>query len=380
MAKRRRKSRKQQAAPETEFTPDPPPRPKHIAPRLGIITPALTKAVDMWADVRTDANSKRRHDLLRDKHNALLGDGKDGAAAGFFVVVGKPVEQITPADVKAWQLYLEDMGLSAASVYARISRVSSFYDWLMTEPRFRDKIQGNPAKMARPKAPKAYQTPKSKALSDEDAITLLQYVQGLAADGKNLSAIRDYALLRFYFATGKRRSEIIDLRWRDLKLHTDKIVIHTEEKGGLYRASEVRDQGVRTALLSYLKASDRWDYDADAPFMEPESPLWLRHDRAASGQQPVTSHGFVYMLKKYAKASGIGDIHLHQTRHTVARMVGEDSGDLNEVQTVLGHQNLATTRVYLNRVAVKRDKHSQKIAGRLGFEVDEPDKDETKDD
>ena len=54
-------------------------------------------------------------------------------------------------------------------------------------------------------------------------------------------------------------------------------------------------------------------------------------------------------------------------------MVGEDAGDLSEVQTVLGHQNLATTRVYLDRVAVKRDKHSKKIAKRLRFEPDETD-------
>ncbi|MEM6530704.1 MAG: tyrosine-type recombinase/integrase [Chloroflexota bacterium] len=73
----------------------------------------------------------------------------------------------------------------------------------------------------------------------------------------------------------------------------------------------------------------------------------------------------------------MGKIHLHQTRHTVARMVGEQAGDLSEVQTVLGHQNLATTRVYLDRVAVKKDKHSQNIAGRLG--LDELDSD-TEDD
>jgi site-specific recombinase XerC len=49
-------------------------------------------------------------------------------------------------------------------------------------------------------------------------------------------------------------------------------------------------------------------------------------------------------------------------------MVGEQSGDLTEVQTVLGHQNLTTTRVYLERVAIKRDKHSRAIAGRLGLD------------
>ncbi len=348
--------------------------------KLDVITEGLVAAVELWADARTDAASKRRHDLLRDKYNALLGDGKDGTAAGFFVFSGTPVEKVSPSHVKRWQEYMEDMELSVASVYARVSRLSSFYDWLMTEPRFRDVVTANPVKLARPKAPKAYQSDKAKALSDEDARTLLAYVKEKSL-GDDLSAKRDYALLRFYFATGKRRSEIIDLRWRDLEFKEDRLIVHTEEKGGLYRASEVRDPGVTSALMTYLRASSRWDDEANQPLLERSDPIWLRHDRAAKGQQPVTSHGFVYMLKKYAKACGIGDIHLHQTRHTVARIVGEQSGDLTNVQTVLGHQNIATTRVYLDRVAVKKDKHSRDIAGQLGLDseaddasdADEPD-------
>lgn len=351
------------------------PQPKTIAPKTNVITPMLTKAVEMWADAKTSPTSRRRHDIIRDKQNALLAAGKEGHAAGFFVFIGKPPDHITPLDVNAWREYLEDMELSASSVYARVSRVSSFYNWLMQEPKFRDVIRANPVEMVRPRAPKAYQTDKSKALSDEDARTLLSYVQTLAADKDNLSAKRDYALLRFYFATGKRRSEIIHLRWKDVEMKADYMVIHTEEKGGLYRATEIRDKGVKNALVAYLKASARWDFETNTPNLDPDSALWLRHDRAASEGQSVSSHGFVYMLKKYAKAAGLAHIHLHQTRHTVARLVGEEAGDLTEVQTILGHQNINTTRVYLERVAVKRDKHSDKIAQRLVMD-DDPD-DET---
>ena len=33
-----------------------------------------------------------------------------------------------------------------------------------------------------------------------------------------------------------------------------------------------------------------------------------------------------------------------------------------ETQDALGHKNPATTRVYVRRIAVKRDKHSEEIA------------------
>jgi hypothetical protein len=119
--------------------------------------------------------------------------------------------------------------------------------------------------------------------------------------------------------------------------------------------------------------------------LEPESPLWIAHDPArdtppgrckrnpkkskivrAQGD-PLTSHGFVKNLKRYAAAIGLADIHLHQTRHTFARMVGEDAGSLTEVQEALGHKDIATTRVYLERIRTERDTHSRQIARRLGL-------------
>lgn len=328
------------------------------------LSDALVNAVHLWAYARTDSNARRYADLLRDKCAALLADGDHGTAAGFFARVQKPLTQITPLDVHVWQDYMQDMNLTAGTIYSRVSRLSSFYEWLMSEPSFRDHITANPVRLARPRAPRAYQTRSTQALNDDEARELLAVVRE-AALTDNLAAKRDYALLRFYFATGKRREEIIGLRWGDLQFSEDVMIVQTREKGGLYRASEVRDSGVKAALWVYLRASQRWDTAAHTPLLEADCPLWLRHDRAARPLQAITSHGFVKAFKAYAKAAGLGDIHLHQTRHTVARLVGEQSGSLSEVQAVLGHQNQSTTRVYLDRIAIKRDRHSENIARRL---------------
>jgi site-specific recombinase XerC len=71
--------------------------------------------------------------------------------------------------------------------------------------------------------------------------------------------------------------------------------------------------------------------------------------------------------KSYARKAGPGDLHLHQSRHTYARWVGEGSGSLLEAQDALGHKNLATTKVYLQQVAVKKDKFSGRIGELLGL-------------
>ena len=99
--------------------------------------------------------------------------------------------------------------------------------------------------------------------------------------------------------------------------------------------------------------------------MTSDDPLWTRHDQAGRPGGPLTSHPFAKNLKRYARQAGIGDVHLHRTCHTFARMVAEDTGSVIETQDTLGHKNLVTTRVYVQRIGVKRDKHSKRIAQRL---------------
>lgn len=311
------------------------------------LPPALQNAITLWADARTDASSERRVDLLRDKTRAV---------GTFFDWCGKHPGMVTPLDVKAWQAELEGRGLSPSTVYARISRVSSFYDWALADPALGQEMHNNPVKLARPKAPKAYQSESTQALSDDEVKTLLAVVK---AKG-DVVGKRDYALMLFYFSTGMRRSEVIRLRWGDLKINGT-IVLTGKVKGGDYVGREVADPRVCGALLDYLEASGRLGS------MTPETPLWTSHDRANTRPgKALTGHAFVKRLKVYAEAVDIGDVHLHQTRHTFARMVSENTGSIIETQDALGHANPATTKVYVRRIAVKRDKHGKGILDRLG--------------
>lgn len=311
------------------------------------VPPGLRNAVAMWADATTDAGSARRRDLLRDKV---------GIVADFFIYAGKHPASCTPLDVKAWQAYLEGQGLAPATVYARISRVSSWYRWAMQEPEL--DVHHNPATLARPKAPKAYQGERTSSLTDDELQRLLLAVKA-RADAGDVVGKRDYALLMFFVSTGMRRREVIQLTWGNLKVNGT-ITLTGEVKGGDYVSREVKDPRVRDALLDYLATSGRLQW------MKVDSPLWTRHDRAGAPGRPLSSHAFVQNLKRYAEACGVGDIHLHQTRHTFARLVGEEAGSLLDVQAELGHKNLATTRVYLQRVGVKKDRYSSRILDRLG--------------
>jgi integrase len=313
----------------------------------------IAVAVSLWADATTDRTSPRRHDLLRDKQAAVL---------AFFDHCRRPPQLVTAAEVKVWQRALEGEGLAPATVYSRISRVSSFYAWAQQQPQLQAAVPINPVRLARPKAIKPYQGEQTKALADEELTALLRVVKARADTGE-LIGLRDYALLRLYVATGMRRREIVQLRRRDVVLDAGRrLQLTTRVKGGEIRTREVADPGVRRAMLAYLQAGGRLDR------MDSDAPLWLRHDRAATGEQALTSHGLVKSLKAYAAEAGLDHFHLHQTRHTYARLVGEEASGLGEVQDALGHENRATTKIYLRRVSVQKDAFSRTIADRLGLE------------
>lgn len=323
-----------------------------LVPTNDLGATAIRNAVALWSDATTNTASPRRHDIRRDKQSAVV---------SFFMHVGKDLPDVTPPDVKSWQESLEEKGLARTTVYYRLCHLSSFYSWAQSHHTIGKYITSNPVRLTHPKAPKPYQTESVKALTDEEFVALLSAVRSRAATAEVVGK-RDYALLLFYVATGMRRAEVISLRGRDVDLRDGSMIIRSRVKGGDYTAREVSDARVREALLDYLASSGR------ASVLSTDGPLWTRHDRAGRPGAPLTSHAFALNLKRYARVAGIGEVHLHQTRHTFARMVAEHSGSIVDTQDALGHKNLSTTRVYVQRIAVRKDRHSGHILERLGEE------------
>lgn len=310
---------------------------------------ALRGAIRLWAESSTSAG-ERFDDLVRDKKSAV---------EEFFRLNGKHPAEIKPHDVQEWRQKLEARGLKPNTIYSRVSRLSCFYRWLMRDPFLGAYVKTNPALLARPRRPKPYQSGSTKSLTDEEMNRLLALVKS-RADAGSVTAKRDYALLLLYFLTGLRRRELISLRGTDVELKEQGLILKYKRKGGKYGAREVLDAEAVEALVGYLRSSDRMNV------FESERPLWTRHDRAGHAGAPLSSHSFVKNLKAYAEDAGIGHIHLHQTRHTFARIFSEDSGSMIETQDALDHEHVGTTRAYVQTIAVKKDRFSGSIRGRMG--------------
>lgn len=179
----------------------------------------IKRAVTVWARARTDADTSRHVDLLRDKTNMVM---------SFFDYAGVHPTVATPQDVERWIQHLTDKGLSSGTVYGYASRLSSWYKWAMSDERTKQLVQGNPVVLARPKAPKAYNN--IQALTPEEVTALLDVVPRDTVVG-----LRDYALLVWYLLTGHRRAEVARLKWGDLK-RNGPLQVTFLIKGGDYRA------------------------------------------------------------------------------------------------------------------------------------------------
>jgi integrase len=310
---------------------------------------ALRNAAALWAEQNTRPETLVRAEKLRDKLAVVT---------SFFDFSGKNPGEVTPDDVARWRVEMERRGLKPATVYARVSRVSAFFRWLMGDPQLSRFIRSNPAAQSRPRYPRPYQSEATKALTDDEMNSLLGVVTKLAESGSVVGK-RDYALLLFYFLTGLRRSEVIGLRGKDLEEREGSLVIQYRRKGGKFTARELSDTAAYEALKDYLTAAGR------EGVFGTERPVWTRHDRAGKPGAPLTSRAFVENLKKYAREAGLAHIHLHQTRHTYARIVAEETGSFIEAQEALDHENQATTRVYVQRISVKKDRHGRKVAERM---------------
>lgn len=319
-----------------------------LVPSSADLQVALKSAVSLWASATT-GEGVRRQDLLRDKQRIVL---------SFFRNAGRLPGEVEPADVQGWLRELEARGLKPGTGYQHACLLASFYSWALRDAEVGQQVRRNPARLARPRAPKPYQSESVKALSDEEVGALVAAVRRRARGG-DVVGKRDYALLLLYLATGLRREEAMSLRGKDVHLG-ETLMLDYRAKGGDYRGREVREPQVKDALVDYLTAAERLHA------LKSDAPLWTRHDRAGKPGEALTSHCFVKNLKKYAKEAGVEGFHLHRTRHTFARIVSEFTGDITATQNALDHQNRATTKVYVQRIAVKKDLYSNEVSKRWG--------------
>jgi len=134
---------------------------------------------------------------------------------------------------------------------------------------------------------------------------------------------RDRLLVRLALKTGMRRSELANLERQHV--HNDFLVV-IGGKGGKDRIIPTAP-AISQVLQDFIKD------------MEPDEKIFKLKAACISNK-----------IRQFAKKAGLNGFHTHTMRHKFATSLLEKGANIKVVQELLGHENLATTEVYLSIV------------------------------
>lgn len=225
---------------------------------------------------------------------------------------------LTPANLRSFLAALQMSNPARNTILRKIATLRSFAAYLLRQGL----LDKNPFKLlASPKKEKLL----PKFLSVPETDRLLE----ATSQSKHFAA-RDKALFELMYSSGLRRSEVTNLKIRDIDFFNGLVKVFG--KGRKERLVPV----TQTALQA-LK-----DYLATRKNPQAQEALFLNKNG-----KPLSGDGLAYIFKNTAISSHLARrVTPHSLRHSFATHLLGNGCDLRSLQEMLGHKSLSTTQVY----------------------------------
>jgi integrase len=183
----------------------------------------------------------------------------------------------------------------------------------------------------------------------------------LAAIPETRSGLRDRAIVLTLTLTGRRRTEVLEMRRGDLTNDSGRIFYSYQGKGGK-KAKRELPRPAYEAIEAELSA---WGRSLEA--MDAKESLWPTDDavRSAHGLG-VTSGTFYGNLRRYLRAAALPAAGVHILRHSAAKLRRDAGESVEDVSRFLDHSSLAVTTTYLRRLEGQEDRSWRSVAAAIG--------------
>ena len=229
--------------------------------------------------------------------------------------------KVTRTSLNSYISYLERKGKATTTISRILASTKAFFHYELMEGN----IRRDPAELLK--------TPKIEKkipviLTVEEVNRFLEQPEGEGA-----KEVRDKAMLELLYATGIRVSELIGLELQDVNLAVGFLTCRDGEKERVIPFGKKVNQYLR----AYLEK-------ARPELLKGNESTWLFTN--CSGKQ-MSRQGFWKIVKYYGDKAEIQvDITPHTLRHSFAAHLISSGADIQAVQTMLGHADLATTLAY----------------------------------
>ena len=277
---------------------------------------------EILTEDRLDANLKSSAEILEDFLSSKRLEGRSEKTLDLYrFTIEKMLERIdknicimTTADIRDYlSWYQIEHGVSKATIDGIRRNLSSLYRWLEDE----DYVFESPLRRIH----KIKITKKVKeAYSDEDFERL--------RDG--CKYLRDLTILEFLFSTGMRVGELVKLNRKDIDFEERECIVLG--KGDKERTTYF-DARTKLHLKEYL---DSREDDNPALFVSIRKPATR-----------ITTGCVEIMMRRLGIRSNVEKCHPHRCRRTCATTALEKGMPLEQVQRMLGHEQISTTLLYV---------------------------------
>ena len=243
------------------------------------------------------------------------------------------MEIVTEEMIRAWLADMMEKGMSSKTINRKLSSVKSLYRYLMRQAI----LTINPTiKLQGPKQKKRLPVYMEEAKMD------LLFQEKIKTD--EYTELRDRLIMEFFYATGIRRSELINLQMQNIDTSTSQIKV-------LGKRNKERIIPLLEQLLPIIK--DYMEF-RELEFEQKGCENYFFLSIKGKKMYPKLVYRIV---NSYLSTVSTQDKKSpHVLRHTFATHMLNNGADLNAVKELLGHTSLAATQVYTHNTIEKLKK------------------------
>ena len=222
----------------------------------------------------------------------------------------KPVNELTPDDLRRYMVYVMEKGLSENGAHSRINAIKFYFEQVLKREKFFWTI---------PRPKKAQQLPG--VLNKEAIASALNAVDNL----------KQKTILMLTYACGLRVSEAVSILISDID--SKRMILHIKNAKG----KKDRIISISPTILVMLRAY----------YNEYKPKKWMFEGQYEGEHYSIRSIQTVLQTAK-KKAGILTPGGMHSLRHSFATHLLDKGIDVVMIQKLLGHNNIKTTLRYLH--------------------------------